>query len=87
MGIWEALATVYLSLYVLYLGMFLLALRWLNEVRENYKDLLGDTQYKTQQSWENALDEADEFADNPPWHVRVVTWPVYRKTRRTQKLI
>lgn len=82
MHAWEILAIAYLSMYVLLLGMILASGMWLRKARKNYDDLRsGVTKYMTQQSWENAMDAADEFADNPPWHVRVITWPVYRKTK------
>lgn len=81
MNVWEILAIAYLSLYVLFFGAFLAAWLWLRKARKNYNDLRGNTPYKTQESWENAMDAADEFADNPPWYVRATTWAMDRKTK------
>lgn len=45
--------------------------RWWYKVRDNYRAVQSG--YKTQQSWEAALDAADDFRNNPPWYVKILT--------------
>ena len=51
----------------------LFATLWWRKVRANYLALQGKTGHLTQESWQAELDAADEFRENPPWYVKVLS--------------
>ena len=59
------------------------ASRWWHKVRDNYRALRPLTYTTDGATWQKAMDAADDFRNNPPWYVKILTPSEWRNPRPT----